>query len=162
MYGSTQLQLNTWYHVAITYDTARFQLCVNGQLENSMALTGPLVTTTGPLKLGGYGISPYALPGRVDEASVYNRALSSAEIQSIYQAGSAGKCSSPSITLQPQGQVGYWGASATFNVHANGSAPLAYLWYKDGFPITWATNSSLVLTNLSLDLDHVSRSDAAL
>ena len=63
MYGTTQLQPNTWYHVAITYDTARFQLYVNGQLENSLALTGPLVTTTGPLKIGGYGISPYALPG---------------------------------------------------------------------------------------------------
>jgi hypothetical protein len=126
-------------------------LYVNGLVSSSVAVTGPVVTTTGPLKFAGYGFGPWTLPGRVDEVSLYNRALSGTEIQAIYQAGNAGKCFAPSITSQPQGQVGYWGASVAFNVQANGSAPLGYLWYKDGAPITSATNSSLVLTNLSLD-----------
>jgi len=56
----------------------------------------------------------------------------------------------PSITTQPTGQTAYWGKSATFQVRANGTLPLAYLWYVDGFPIEWATNASLALTNLDL------------
>ncbi|HWW00485.1 MAG TPA: LamG-like jellyroll fold domain-containing protein [Candidatus Acidoferrum sp.] len=153
MFGTTSLQLNTWYHVAITYNAAQFRLYVNGQLENTLAVTGPVATTTGPLKIGGYGISPYALPGRVDEVSLYNRALSGSEVQALYSAGSAGKCLpvAPFILSQPQGQVGYWGGRVTFTVTAGGTPPPGYLWYKDGFSISWATNSSLVLTNLSLN-----------
>lgn len=31
---------------------------------------------------------------------------------------------------------------------ANGTNPITYQWYKEGFPITWATNSTLTLTNV--------------
>src|SRR5689334_9150788 len=71
-----------------------------------------------PLKFAGYGFGPWTLPGRVDEVSLYNRALSTAEIRAIYMAGSAGKCFTPVISSQPQGQVGYWGTTVTFSVQA--------------------------------------------
>ena len=38
------------------------------------------------------GSLPHPFAGRIDEPAVYNRALSAAEIQAIYNAGSAGKC----------------------------------------------------------------------
>ena len=41
------------------------------------------------------------------------------------------------------------GSSITFNVTATGTSPLNYLWYKNGQPLTWATNSTLLLTNLA-------------
>lgn len=153
LYGSSSLQTNTWYHVAITYDTAELRLYVNGQPETSMPVAGSVVTTTGTLKFGGYGFGLWTLPGQLDEVSLYNRPLSSSEVQALYSAGSAGKCPpvAPFILSQPQGQVGYWGRSVTFTVTAGGTPPPGYLWYKDGFPISWATNSSLVLTNLSLN-----------
>jgi hypothetical protein len=56
----------------------------------------------------------------------------------------------PQITLNPQGQAGYWGKSATFTVSATGTLPLDYAWFKDGFPIDWATNATLTLTNLEM------------
>ena len=52
------------------------------------------------------------------------------------------------ITAQPQGTVGYWGSMAQFVVAAEGTPPLAYLWYEDGLPIARATNAVLTLTNL--------------
>jgi hypothetical protein len=57
----------------------------------------------------------------------------------------------PTITLQPQGLVGYWGRTAVLTVGAQGSAPLSYQWYKDGVLISGATNASLVLTELELN-----------
>jgi hypothetical protein len=36
-------------------------------------------------------------------------------------------------------------------VSATGSTPLSYQWYFDGFPISWATNATLDLTDLDLN-----------
>ena len=44
----------------------------------------------------------------IDEPAIYNRALSAAEIQAIYNAGSAGKCPpgvAPTIIAQPASQT---------------------------------------------------------
>jgi Immunoglobulin domain len=92
----------------------------------------------------------FPFQGDVDEISVYNRALSGAEIAAIYHAGSAGKCLGPSISAQPQSQVGFWGKSVTFTVTATGSGLLSYQWEKDTVPIAGATASSLTVTNLQM------------
>src|SRR5262249_11465182 len=93
-------------------------------------------------------LSPFA--GLIDEPAVYNRALSAAEIQAVYSAGSLGKCRGPIITRQPQSQIGYWGQSVTFTVGAVGVPPLFYQLQKDATPISGATGSSLLLTNLQI------------
>jgi uncharacterized delta-60 repeat protein len=54
----------------------------------------------------------------------------------------------PRITVQPQPGSGVVGGSVTFTVEAAGTAPLAYLWHKDGAPLAGATNPSLTLANL--------------
>src|SRR5207244_3547852 len=54
--------------------------------------------------------------GTIDEPSVYSRALSTAEIQAIYNAGSAGKCPPPPPTNcvpAPSGLVSWWRAEGT-------------------------------------------------
>lgn len=48
----------------------------------------------------------------------------------------------PSITAQPQGQTNVVGTSVSFSVTATGDAPLGYQWYKNGGPISDATDSS--------------------
>jgi serine/threonine protein kinase len=78
-------------HVAAVIDTAGgvMQIYFNGQLVAARATTGPLVANTQPLTIG---LSDrHGFYGLIDEPSVYNRALSQAEIQSIVNAGSAGK-----------------------------------------------------------------------
>jgi hypothetical protein len=139
-----------WTHIAVVYQNQRPTLYVNGLLVR----TGLLSTAASyPSTCLGEGGSNVLLPygyyaGLLDEVSIYNRALSAAEIQAIYKAGSAGKCLGPVITAQPQGQVGYWGRGVTVIVTAGGTSPLSYQWLKDGTPIEGATASSLVMPNL--------------
>jgi uncharacterized repeat protein (TIGR01451 family) len=52
-------------------------------------MLGP--TTTDPFLIGGAGTCA-RFAGLIDEVEIYNRALSTSEIQAIYTAGGAGKC----------------------------------------------------------------------
>jgi len=148
--GSVPVQTNTWYHVAMTFDNAQLLLYVNGVLDGSLPVTGPILTTSGPLLIGGYGQGPWTLSGLVDEVSLYDTVLSGSQVSALYSAGSAGKCGPPQIEVQPQSQLGFWGRNATFRVVAAGASPLAYQWQKDGLLMSGATNDSLSLTNLQM------------
>ncbi|HEV2207334.1 MAG TPA: LamG domain-containing protein, partial [Verrucomicrobiae bacterium] len=88
-------QRGVWYHVAATYDGNQSILYVNGVAEASATPGFPLDYDTTPLFIGTTGTwSPYLnmFGGLIDEASIYNRALSAGEIAAIYNVGSAGKC----------------------------------------------------------------------
>jgi Concanavalin A-like lectin/glucanases superfamily/Bacterial Ig domain/Immunoglobulin domain/Immunoglobulin I-set domain len=88
---------------------------------------------------------------RIDELTMYNRALSPAEILSIYHAGSAGKCiPAPSILVQPTNQLVQAGNTAALRVVANGFPPLSYQWVKNGLNLPNATNSTLSLSNVTI------------
>jgi hypothetical protein len=80
MSGSAGLPLNTWTHLAATYDGASLRLYVNGTQVASRALTGTIVTSSQPLRIGGNAIWGEYFAGRIDEVRVYNRALTTAEI----------------------------------------------------------------------------------
>lgn len=54
--------------------------------------------------------------------------------------------SPPVITTQPQSRTNIVGTSATFNVTANGSAPLRYQWRFNGAKISGATNAAYILS----------------
>src|SRR5207237_171577 len=93
--------------------------------------------------------------GLVDEVSVYNRPLTTSEVATIYNAGSAGKCGTgvaPSIVTQPQGMAVNAGASVTLSVTASGTPPLSYQWRKNGNDILNATSTaSTILTVQTYD-----------
>ena len=57
----------------------------------------------------------------------------------------------PTIALQPVDQNATAGTGVTFAVDANGSAPLAYQWQKNGVNLVGATAKNLVLSNLDLN-----------
>ena len=79
--GTTALPLNTWSHVAATYDGTTLRLYVNGVQVGSRAQTGTLRTTTGPLRLGGNDLWGEFFHGIMDDVRIYNRALTQTEIQ---------------------------------------------------------------------------------
>ena len=54
---------------------------VNGALVGTLAHSGPLTTSGGPLRIGGDSVWAEFFQGRIDEVRVYSRALSAAEIQ---------------------------------------------------------------------------------
>ena len=76
------LALNTWSHVAVTYNGAMLRLFVNGVEVGSRALSGPMSTSTGVLRIGGNSVWGEYFSGRIDEIRIYNRALTPAEILS--------------------------------------------------------------------------------
>jgi hypothetical protein len=79
--GTSRLPLNTWTHLAATYDGAQVRLYVNGVQAGSRAQTGSITVSTGPLRIGGNAVWTEFFAGLIDEVRVYNRALSAAEIQ---------------------------------------------------------------------------------
>jgi hypothetical protein len=81
------------HHVAATYDGATMKIYLDGALDAQLSYGGGIVYTTDPLFIGGDGTNPnvQSFTGLIDEASLYNRALTAPEVQSIFNAGLAGK-----------------------------------------------------------------------
>jgi hypothetical protein len=75
------LPLNTWSHVATTYDGTTLRLFINGNQVGSLAVAGPIAVGTGALSIGGNAVWGEWFQGRIDEVRVYNRALSSTELK---------------------------------------------------------------------------------
>lgn len=82
---STHL-LNTWYNVVGTYDGSNMRIYVNGVLKNTLTQTGTLATNSETAKIGTFQGTNYNLTGRIDNVSIYNRALTASEIQQNFNA----------------------------------------------------------------------------
>ena len=67
----------------------------NGVLEAEKSGMTPFVKTNLDLAIGGAASLGISFGGQIDEFAIYNRALASDEIQTIYNAGSMGKCLTP-------------------------------------------------------------------
>ena len=72
VYGTAALAVNTWTHLAVTYNGATLSLYVNGVLASSQARTGNIATSTNPLSIGGDSIYGQYFQGRIDDVRVYN------------------------------------------------------------------------------------------
>ena len=78
--GPTALPVNTWSHLATTYDGTTHRLFVNGAQVASVSRTGKIGTSAKPLRIGGNAVFGEWFNGTIDEVRVYNRALTAAEI----------------------------------------------------------------------------------
>jgi hypothetical protein len=79
--GTAQLPLNTWTHLASTYDGTTLRLFVNGAQVATTAFAGSITTSTGPLVIGGNSVWSEWFAGSLDEVRVYNRPLTAGQIQ---------------------------------------------------------------------------------
>jgi hypothetical protein len=85
------IAVGQWSHVACTYDNADLQIYVNGLLAGSMFVgLKNVVNSTSTLRISGDDNSNGFFHGLIDEVQIYNRALSQAEVQSVFAADSAG------------------------------------------------------------------------
>ncbi|MYE88628.1 hypothetical protein F4X33_06500 [Candidatus Poribacteria bacterium] len=79
--STTTIPLNQWRHIAARYDGSALRVFINGTIDTATtAATGALVATTQPLWIGG---DTTYLNGSLDDLSIYNRALSDAEITNL-------------------------------------------------------------------------------
>ena len=154
--STSELPLEQFSHVVGSWDGTTLRLYINGVLNAQAVPGGTPVDSGRELHIGGSrdGSTPVqCFHGLIDEASYYNRALSAAEIQTLYAAGSAGKCQAPvppSIQVAPQNQAVPPGGTVSFSVVAGGTSPLSYQWHLNGAGIAGATSSMVTLTNAQL------------
>jgi chitodextrinase len=80
--GTAALAVNTWTHLALTYDGTALRLYVNGVQVSSQPITGSILTSATPLQIGSDNVFGQYFAGMIDEVRVYNVALSQTQIQS--------------------------------------------------------------------------------
>lgn len=90
----TNLALNTWYHVAVTYDhsTGLVSFYKNGTLSSQIANSERVSATTLPVRIGrqwwdGAAANQGYLNGGLDEMALFKRKLTLSEIQQFYRRG---------------------------------------------------------------------------
>jgi hypothetical protein len=92
---------NIWTHLAATFDGSTFRFYIDGQLAGTGTGTlGPTFAVS--LTMGTSGTCHQfgqGFVGLIDEVEIFNRALSTTEIQAIFLAGSQGKCKELSFRL---------------------------------------------------------------
>jgi hypothetical protein len=95
--GGATISAGEWHHIAGTYDGANVVLYIDGQAwGNPASYSGTVspISRSGFLAIGSEDgrtafpncIGTRYFNGAIDEARIYNRALSASEIQSIYKA----------------------------------------------------------------------------
>ena len=140
-----------WNHVAWTYDQSAMTLYWNGApVATKVIGSNAIAQSTSNFQIGGVDSNPNVFfNGLIDEVSVYDVALSAAQIQAIYWAADVGKCeAAPAFVAQPQGQTAQLGATVSFAALTAGAQPFSYQWAFDGTVIPSATNSFLVVSNV--------------
>ena len=115
---------NLLQHVALTYDKSSGvgTLYVNGAQAVQSSLGRVYPQTSYDLYLGSRVFSSYRWAGLIDELSLYNRALTSGEVWSVYSAFSQGKtCSTCGCAAPPTGLVSWWRAENNANDSTGGN-----------------------------------------
>ncbi len=95
-----QIDVNTWYHVVLTYDGANWKFYINNVMTDSYVYE---YTVSSEFRLGGYaageveGSSDFM--GTIDEFAVWDRALSSLEVTQLYNASTGFSLALPADQL---------------------------------------------------------------
>ncbi|MBP8016416.1 prepilin-type N-terminal cleavage/methylation domain-containing protein [Candidatus Gracilibacteria bacterium] len=89
--SSENINDNKWHHVLQTWDSGNLKLFVDGKFQTSGVSSTSIATNVLPIYIGSYtwGTCPTkcsAATAIIDEARIYNRALSESEIQALYNA----------------------------------------------------------------------------
>jgi hypothetical protein len=110
LYGPP-VALNTWTHLAATYDGTTARLYVNGTLAASAPLTYT-PNSTRPLRIGAGKTETapdYLFPGRLDEIATYPTPLTATRIQTHYQTAQQTQPQPTIATFTPTtGPAGTW------------------------------------------------------
>lgn len=120
--NAPSFSLNVWHHIALTYNdpggaaTKTLVLYVDGVAVGS-GTGGAIAYDTHEALIGGdydFGSIKFGWTGGIDEVTLYNRALSAAEVQSISNAGINGKIKQAATNAGANSQTQVNDATITF------------------------------------------------
>jgi len=120
----------TWHHIAVTTTNGTVVFYLDGTAYPAASYLRTYTFATAPA-IGGRADNLNqnnndSFLGSIDEISVYNRALTATEIQSVYQAGAAGKYAAY-YTNPPASFTNYhFDAVADFGTNANPNGSWSY------------------------------------
>jgi Concanavalin A-like lectin/glucanases superfamily len=151
--------LNSWYYLAGTFDGTNMSFYVNGVLVGTQAASTYVPNSVNNVdactfSIGQRGAGYGNFDGELDEAAYYTNALTLAQIQTHYQAGTnmfRSNTEPPLIFTDPAAATVNAGQVAQFSVLADGAAPLTYQWYKGTSQINGATNAVYGFTTANSD-----------
>ena len=128
--GIQTLAAQTWYHIALTWNADNYVVYVNGVAKANGTYTGlSALNTVAHLGNDGYETDTNeAFNGRIDEARLYNRALTGAEVQTLY----ASTTNSTPVFNTVNNQSVLAGSLCSFTVSATDA---------DGDPITYSASN---------------------
>lgn len=99
---------DTWHLVTVTYDGANVKIYRDGALvATSGSETGNFPSSTSPFWIGKNSSGVDYINGSIDDARLYNRALSAAEVLKLYNLQSS--CTEPAAS----NLVGHWAMNET-------------------------------------------------
>jgi hypothetical protein len=77
--------VGNWYHILCKYDGSIASIYVDGELQNSVSLSGLLRVSSQHILAGANPTSPPSgfFNGAIDDIRIWNRALSASEIQDL-------------------------------------------------------------------------------
>ncbi|MDE3066325.1 MAG: DUF2341 domain-containing protein [Verrucomicrobiota bacterium] len=144
-----------WYHLVGVCDEPNglLTLYVNGEAvgTHSIGTNVGILSSTNPVTIGsrmsGAGTdNDSQFVGYMNDVAIYNHALTFSQVAAqYYDAGIAAVITQAAPVNVTTNQ----GSDVTFEVAAGGTPPLTYQWYDpNSNPLSGATNSTLVLTNL--------------
>ncbi len=90
--GTVNIMDDRYHHVAVTYDGSAMRLFIDGRIDSQRGSTIAIVYARGPLSIGRKAPTNTSFEIRIDEAQIFNRALSATEIQRIACASAGGQC----------------------------------------------------------------------
>lgn len=90
-YGSTGVAADNsiWHQLTLTYDGGVYRVYLDGALKYSHAVSITNTTTGNQLSFGDTSVLPGYRPfdGDIDDVKIYDRALSTSEVEADYQSG---------------------------------------------------------------------------
>jgi acyl-CoA thioesterase-1 len=96
----TNIAINTWYHIAVTYTSNSMVLYINGVRDNSMTITAPMNTSTQNLSIGeGSAWKGRLMTGKMADVRIWNVVRTQPQI--------AGSMSTP-LTGTETGLIADW------------------------------------------------------
>ena len=107
--GQTTLSTGRWYHIAGTRSGTISTFFVDG-LQTGSTDTGALASSPGNGFIGtrnGGGGVPYYFKGSIDEARIYDRALSAGEVAYLYNKNKPAGAGT-TVSANKNGLIGYW------------------------------------------------------